>query len=65
MSKVTKFVVENTTFQYILALVIWVTICALYFMERNVPDTLLSAGSIVLGFYFHSIAQKQTALKGK
>ena len=64
MSKTARFVIENSTFQYVLALVIWVTICGLYIMERAVPDTLLAAGSIVLGFYFHNVAQKQAALKG-
>ena len=65
MSKAVKFAIENSTFQYVLALIIWITICLLYIMERAVPDTLLTAGSLVLGFYFHNLATKSTALKGR
>lgn len=58
MSKTVNAIVTNETLQAALTIIIWTTICILYIMEKAVPDALLSAGSIILGFYFHnSIAQ--------
>ena len=49
--------IDNTVLQAILTLLVWGVICYLYVTGQAVPDTLLSAGSIILGFYFHSSAQ--------
>lgn len=58
MNKVLKSIVDGSVLQAILTLLVWGTICYLYITGQAVPDTLLSAGSIILGFYFHSVAQQ-------
>lgn len=58
-----KLLVDNTVLQGILTVIIWGTMSYLYATGAAVPDTLLSAGSIILGFYFHGAAQ--AALKRK
>lgn len=58
MSKLVNNAINNEVLQAALSLIIWTTICILYIMERTVPDSLLIAGSAVLGFYFHNTAQK-------
>lgn len=45
--------------QAIIASIIWGVIGVLYLQGRVVPDTLLIAGSTVLGWYFRSEAQRQ------
>jgi hypothetical protein len=47
---------DNSVLQAILTIMVWGVICYLYVTGQAVPDTLLSAGSIILGFYFHSAA---------
>lgn len=58
MTKLVKSIVDGSILQAILTLLVWGTICYLYLTGQAVPDTLLSAGSIILGFYFHSVAQQ-------
>lgn len=58
MSKTVNAIVTNETLQAALTIIIWTTICILYIMERPVADPLLTAGGIILGFYFHNSAQK-------
>ena len=61
MKKQVQTIAMNETLQAALTIIIWLTMCILYIMERTVPDTLLTAGSIVLGFYFHNAIQKAIA----
>ena len=58
MKKQVQAIAMNETLQAALTIIIWTTMCILYIMEKPVPDTLLTAGSIVLGFYFHNAIQK-------
>lgn len=65
MNTIRKFLNAVTTgevLQALLALMLWGTVCYLYITGQAVPDTLLSAGGVVLGFYFHGVAQS-TLLK--
>jgi membrane-bound ClpP family serine protease len=64
MKRFLSNVTASEVLQALLALLLWGTICYLYLTGQAVPDTLLGAGSIVLGFYFHSAAQT-AALKLK
>ena len=48
----------NSVLQAVLTIMVWGVISYLYATGKAVPDTLLSAGSIILGFYFHSAAQE-------
>ncbi len=41
--------------QFILALLVWGVIGYLYATGQVVPEALLSAGSVILGFYFHTV----------
>lgn len=45
--------------QAIIASIIWGVIGYLYISGKAVPDSLLIAGSTVLGWYFRSEAQRQ------
>lgn len=45
--------------QAIIASIIWGVIGYLYVTSKPVPETLLIAGSTVLGWYFRSEAQRQ------
>jgi len=56
MNKQLRAVLDNTVLQALLTIMVWGVICYLYATGKAVPDTLLSAGSIILGFYFHSTA---------
>jgi hypothetical protein len=47
----------NTILQGVLTILVWGTISYLYIAGREVPDALLGAGGIILGFYFHATAQ--------
>ena len=62
MSKRMRSLLDNSVLQAVLTIMIWAVICYLYVTGQAVPDTLLSAGSIILGFYFHTAAQ--SALSG-
>jgi len=44
----------SAVLQAILTIMVWGVICYLYATGQAVPDTLLSAGSIILGYYFHT-----------
>lgn len=46
--------------QAIIASIIWGVIGYLYVSGKPVPDSLLIAGSTVLGWYFRSEAQRQS-----
>lgn len=54
MNTVFKELLDSTILQSVLAIMIWGVICYMYATGQNVPDALLAAGSVVLGFYFHS-----------
>lgn len=57
MKRFLNAVTSGEVLQALLAIMLWGTICYLYIIGASVPDTLLSAGGVVLGFYFHSAAQ--------
>lgn len=57
MKKFLNNITSGEVLQAILAIMLWATICYLYITGQAVNDTLISAGSIVLGFYFHGAAQ--------
>ena len=48
---------QSVIVQALLTLFIWVTILYLYATGKVVPDTLLFAGSTILGFYFGAKVQ--------
>lgn len=58
MKKLSNNLVTNETLQAALTIIIWTTICILYIMEKPVADPLLTAGGIILGFYFHNSIQQ-------
>ena len=58
MHKFLNAVNTNSVLQAVLTIMIWAVICYLYATGQAVPDTLLSAGSIILGYYFHTAAQE-------
>ena len=55
----------NTILQAVLSLLLWGTICYLYIKGEAVPDTLLTSGGLILGYYFHSSAQAALTAKAK
>ena len=57
MKRFMNTVTSNEVLQAALAIMLWGTVCYLYITGQAVPDTLLSAGGLVLGFYFHGAAQ--------
>lgn len=65
MKKAFKAIDANTALQAVLSILIWGTIAYLYIAAREVPDALLSAGGIILGFYFHSVAGQVTQIIGE
>jgi len=54
-NKLTAFL-DNSVLQAILTILVWGVIGYLYVVGREVPDALLQAGSVILGFYFHTAA---------
>lgn len=65
MKKNIRTFLDNSVLQAALTLIVWGTICYLYIAAREVPDTLLAAGSIILGFYFRTAAEQALTLKRK
>jgi len=57
MTKHISAFLDNTILQAVLTIMVWGGIIYLYVTGQAVPDALLSAGSIVLGFYFHQSAR--------
>jgi hypothetical protein len=53
----------SAVLQAILTIMVWGVICYLYATGQAVPDALLSAGSIILGYYFHTATAE--ALKAR
>ena len=57
MRKFLTSINASDVLQAILTIMVWGVISYLYATGKAVPDTLLSAGSIILGYYFHTAAQ--------
>ena len=53
----------STVLQAILTIMVWGVISYLYATGQAVPDTLLTAGSVILGYYFHSAATEALTQK--
>ena len=64
MPRTIRAIVTATTYQAILSIIIWGTICYLYATLKPVPEALLAVGGAIIGFWFRGIAEKTTTLKG-
>ena len=58
MDKFWELFRESVIVQACLALVMLITICYMYAMGREVPDSLMNAFMVVLGFYFGQKVQQ-------
>ncbi len=45
--------------QTILVILIWGAIAFLAVMQHPIPDALLDAGFVIVGFYFHTVLTRQ------
>ena len=52
MSKFWELFAESVIIQALMALILLCTICYLYILALPVPDTLVNAFMVILGFYF-------------
>ncbi len=44
--------------QTLLVLLVWGAIAFLAVTQRSIPDALLDAGFVIIGFYFHTVMTK-------
>ena len=58
MDKFWELFRESVIVQACLALVMLITICYMYAIGREVPDPLMNAFMVVLGFYFGQKVQQ-------
>ncbi len=56
MKKALNALLDNSVLQAVLTILVWGVIGYLYVVGREVPSELLQAGSLILGFYFHTAA---------
>ena len=63
MKKLLERFMTNETLQAVISAIVIGSTCYLYVTGQVVPDALLGMTSIILGFYFHTVAQRE-ALKG-
>jgi len=54
---------ESVIVQACLALVLLITICYMYATGQEVPDALMNAFMVILGYYFGSKVQQKLAKK--
>ncbi len=50
--------------QTILVILVWGGIVFLAVTQRPIPDALLDAGFVIIGFYFHTVMTKQLGTSG-
>ena len=62
MSTFWKLLQESVITQAILTILVWASIIAMVFLEREIPAYLVEAGLFTLGFFFG--AKVQNAVRG-
>lgn len=61
MKEFYRLLTESVIVQALLTLVLTCTVCYLYLTGREVPDVLLSAFFVVLGYYFRHKSEREKA----
>lgn len=65
MTKFWELFRSSVVLQFTLALLVSATICALYLLGRAVPDQLIGAWMLILGFVFGQKVQQSVNKKEK